>query len=381
MWPKPRLRLSMMLSCLLLASSGIQAAEPIFSGPQVGEILPEFEVRGLRGPRAGKMFDLVGEAKGKPIVLIFVHQLTRPGLALANTVMGFAASRTESELHAGYIFLTDDVTKTEAWAKRVNASVFVKDIPTTVSLDGLEGPGAYGLNRNVTLTVLIANKNRVTANFALVQPSEQADGPKIFQQLAQVSGGGPVPDISKFSRRRYSGKGRMRLDPALVKILQPLLKADADEDTLNQVTQNVNSYLSSKRGGKRALGQATSQLIKRDEFAQIKNEAIQKQIRAWAADNSAQQRNQPAPQDPNLRPLLRNLIQKTATKEQVAQAAQALEQYIGKHPQAAAQLGRIARTIVGSGKLANYGTPAAQAQFQKWAKTLPKPQPPQKAKP
>jgi len=41
--------------------------------------------------------------------------------------------------------------------------------PTGISPDGEEGPGSYGLNRKMTLTILVANKGKVTANFALVQ--------------------------------------------------------------------------------------------------------------------------------------------------------------------------------------------------------------------
>jgi hypothetical protein len=382
MMPNTFRGLSLLLTSLVLTSGSLTADDPIFSGPQLGEELPSLEVRGLSGEQAGQQFDLVAQAKGKPIVVIFVHQLTRPGLALTNTVMRFAASRAKSGLVAGFVFLTDDVTKTEAWAKRAQAAVFAKGVAPAVSLDGLEGPGAYGLNRNVTLTVLIANKNRVTANFALVQPSEQADGPKIFEQLAQVSGGGPVPDIAQFSRRRYKGQAQARLDPMLTKILRPLLNKDADQDTLQRVTEQVTAYLDDKPARQRSLGQAASQLIKRDLFAQIKNSDIRKQIQMWARRYGAPpQRAKTERQDPNLRPLLMQLIQKTATEEQVDQAARKLEQYIAKHPDVERQLGRIARTVVGSGKLANYGTPAAQAHLKKWAKTLALPKPSEKTKP
>ena len=55
--------------------------------------------------------------------------------------------------------------------------------------EGKEGPGSYGLNRNVTLTILVGKEGKVTANFALVQPSTQADLPKILEEVAKVAGG------------------------------------------------------------------------------------------------------------------------------------------------------------------------------------------------
>ena len=48
-------------------------------------------------------------------------------------------------------------------------------------------PGAYGLNRNVAVTVLVATDRVVSANFALVQPSLEVDAPKIFKSIADFS--------------------------------------------------------------------------------------------------------------------------------------------------------------------------------------------------
>ena len=53
------------------------AQEPVFSGPQPGEKLPAFKVRGVFAPDAGKDLDFVNVARGKPIVLVFVHDLNR----------------------------------------------------------------------------------------------------------------------------------------------------------------------------------------------------------------------------------------------------------------------------------------------------------------
>ena len=65
---------------------------------------------------------------------------------------------------------TDDKAKAEEYLTRARQSLnFIA--PVGISVDGGEGPGAYGLNRNVELTILIANQNQVTANFAIVQPS------------------------------------------------------------------------------------------------------------------------------------------------------------------------------------------------------------------
>jgi hypothetical protein len=68
-----------------------------------------------------------------------------------------------------------------------------------------------------------------------------------------------------------------------------------------------------------------------------------------------------------LRSLVRPLIQLSASDEQVDEAAIAIEKEIDADPKIRREIGRIASTIVGSGNLANYGTPRAQAVLKLWA--------------
>ena len=53
------------------------------------------------------------------------------------------------------------------------------------------------MNRKVSLTVLIAQENRVTANFALVQPS-LTDVPKILAKVVELIGG-EVPPLEQLA--------------------------------------------------------------------------------------------------------------------------------------------------------------------------------------
>ena len=262
----------------------------VFSGPQPGEKLPGLKIKGVFGDRAETEFDPVQEAKGGPIALIFVHERTRPAFGLTNTVMRYAATRKKDGLTSGVVFLTDDATATENWMKQVQ-KYFSKGVDFGLSLDGQEGPGSYGLNRNVTLTVLIGNENRVKSNFALVQPSQEADGPKILKAIVDVLGGGEVPDIGLLAEARQ-----------------------------------------------RAMMRARNPSTSRTE------------------------------DDPKLSPLLRAVINKSATPEDVAAAAEKVEEYVKEHEVARKQLGRVANTVVKSGKLSDYGIEAAQKYLKKWAR-------------
>jgi hypothetical protein len=262
--------------------SSSKTSEAVFSGPQVGEKLPSFRVRGVLGNIGGKEVDFVTMAGGKPIVLVFVHDVNRPSIGMTRILTDYTVGRAKDGLTTGVVLLDDDATEAENTLKRISHAL-TPGAPTGVSLDGREGPGSLGLNRNVTLTILVAKEGKVTANFALVQPSVQADLPKILKAIVGVVGG-TAPKIEELAGMR--------------------------------------------------------------------------EMRRPAA-------NEP---DPRLRGLIRPVIQRDATPEAVDKAAAAVEEYIKKNETARGDVGRIANTIVESGKLSNYGTERAQEYLRKWAK-------------
>src|SRR5688572_14121387 len=106
--------------CWLLCGSAILAQEAAkeFSGPQVGEKVTPFSAKGVLGEAAGKDFDLVKEAEGKPLVIFFLHEVNRPSVGLAKTLLTYAATRQAEGLKSGLILLTADATATEEWVKR-----------------------------------------------------------------------------------------------------------------------------------------------------------------------------------------------------------------------------------------------------------------------
>ncbi len=170
-------------------------AGEVFSGPQKGEPLAKFAMQGVLGDLEGKAIDPVAQAGAKPLLLIFVHQVNRPSVGMARLLGDYAAKRAEEGLHCGIVFLTADATETEAWMKRASGAL-PKGVSMGISKDGQEGPGEYGLNRKVTLTILMAKEGKVTANFALVQPSIQADAPRVLEAIVTVVGG-KVPTLEE----------------------------------------------------------------------------------------------------------------------------------------------------------------------------------------
>jgi hypothetical protein len=200
-----RLRSALTVSLLIpwFAAASLAADDLVFSGPQPGEKLPALPLTGVYDDAAGRPLDLVGDAAEKPLLLIFVHQVTRPSVGLARALSRYAAGRAGDGLHCGIVWLTADASEAADYLKRARPSLDFKS-PVGISPDGIEGPGAYGLNRNVGLTVLVADKGAVTANFALIQPS-LTDAPAILAKVVELIGGEP-PTIEQLQEPARRGR-------------------------------------------------------------------------------------------------------------------------------------------------------------------------------
>src|SRR5262245_43421000 len=91
-------RIPPMIRCLLIALTVVlsptlwlNAQEKVFSGPQPGEKVTPFKMRCVLGELAGKEVDLVSQANGKPLTIVFIHKVTRPSVALTRVLMDYAA--------------------------------------------------------------------------------------------------------------------------------------------------------------------------------------------------------------------------------------------------------------------------------------------------
>ena len=143
----------------------------VFSGPQAGEKLPSFKVIGLHGKRKGQEYDPVKLAAGKPLVLIFQDNQVpgQKGLLLNGQVLTQIAKNSPTDLEVHSIFLVDDPTP-----ENVFEYDFKDKIPPVIQMgiskDRRDGPGSYGLNRNLGMTIIVARDGKVLHNFPMAQP-------------------------------------------------------------------------------------------------------------------------------------------------------------------------------------------------------------------
>ncbi len=163
----------------------LHSADPIFSGPQPGEKVTLFKVNAIKGAGAGTERDPITLHQGAATALVFVHGVERSLVPLLRAIDTYGASNA-TRLRTEIVFLNADRLAGEQRTKAVANSLRLQS-PVGLSMDGAEGPGNYGLNKDCLMTVVASRSNVVFTNFALVQPGI-ADAPRVIAALATLCG-------------------------------------------------------------------------------------------------------------------------------------------------------------------------------------------------
>ncbi len=248
------------LLTLYLVSGLSFGAEAVYSGPQPGEKASGFKVAAISREGAALERDPIAENKGGPITVVFLHALERSLVPLLRVVDEYGADR-KSQMRTEVVFLAEDRVAGEQRIKAAANSLKLKS-NIGLSLDGAEGPGNYGLNKECMMTIVIATENKVTANFALVQPGI-ADAPKVLQAMARVSGDTNPPTAEAIAQRNpqrgMRGAGEMRreadakqkepfpgavpTDEKLVSLLRQFIRPTNDDATVDRVLADVKAHI------------------------------------------------------------------------------------------------------------------------------------------
>lgn len=272
-----------LLGILLVACfvASVQAAlgddRVIFSGPQVGEPLPPLKVTLPLVEDAGEPVDAALTDGDHPHrLIVFVHQRTRPSVGFLRVLGEYGSTRKESGLATSVVFLGNDATEVAGAVRRARGAL-PKNVLIGVSPDGLEGPGEYGLNREVTLTILVASEGKVTFNSALIDPSLPLELPKVLVAICETIGGEP-PTIESLMGESLMGESQMGggragatlrrtvktgdkdvpndLVPGFSKV-EPLLRAfiriDNSDDRVDQLAKQIDEVLQEAPEAKQRL--------------------------------------------------------------------------------------------------------------------------------
>lgn len=266
-------------------SSMLQAVDDkaIFSGPQVGEKLPALKVKIAYGQNATKTVDLIELAAGRPTLLVIVNGANRPAANLTRCLMNYADMQSQS-LFAGVVYLDGDPSAADEYLRRA-ISWWEVGPPVGISIDGAEGPGSYGLNRNVNLTVLVADKGRVLSNFPLIQPST-TDSPKILKEVAALVGG-RVPNFAEVDflsmPTHKPANTPYPIATSDVKMREMICAALAAEDKTraDSAASALVQYVHEDNARQAVLGNTASALIEGKGKAVVHEMPIIEHLRKW----------------------------------------------------------------------------------------------------
>ena len=169
-----------------------QAAE-LTSGPPTGSPLAPVNSYALHGPHKGQEFDAAKALGQGPGALLFIHELTRNTIPVLRGLDDLTSEFSILGFRSHMLLLHDDRTAAENRLKAINGSLKLAH-PIILSLDGLEGPGDYALNRRAALTLVLAKGGQVTRSMALTDTG-QHNLPELREWVEAVAGKIPAdPD-------------------------------------------------------------------------------------------------------------------------------------------------------------------------------------------
>ena len=260
-------------SSMLLAQDEVQQ---VFSGPQPGESMEAFDVQYAFGDAAGMTMQPLKEAGDKPTLLIFNHKLTRPAIGLTRVLTKFAEQH-QKILYTNMIFLTDDVTATQ---QRLTAArrALPSKTHVTIAPQGIEGPGAYGLNRKVTLTIVFGDEQKVISNTALIEPSVQADALKIITHIAKALKV-KVPTLAELNAQpRMAASGEIDARA----LLGPVLNKEATEAEVNTAAKKIEAEFAKKPNVATQIGRIAQRIIDSGKLENYGTKRAQFYLFKWA---------------------------------------------------------------------------------------------------
>lgn len=246
-------------ACLLLVSMfRLSAADAVFSGPQPGEATTAFKSVDIIGAEAGQERDVITLNNGAPTALVFVHGIERSMLPLMRAVDDYG-DKFKDRLKTEFVFLAAErVGGMEKYAPALN-SIKLKGRPT-LSVDGAEGPGNYGLNKECLMTIVAAKDNKSQASFALVQPGI-ADAERVIGAIAKMIGDEKPPTAAEIAAAQpqramapqrpmaQEGKGKdpfpgaVPTDDKLQSMLRRYIRKENDDATIDRMLQDVRDYI------------------------------------------------------------------------------------------------------------------------------------------
>ena len=158
-----------------------QTEQELFSGPIAGEPIVPFDVVAATGEERDTVVDYVTRYDGAPTVYCFIHNVTRASSRAIRALDEACVAREADGLEALFVMLGADQDETERYGLRL-PTILSLTSDVGISVDGLEGPGAWGLDREMVLSITVAKGDVAVASFPLMSPNE-TDVPRVMEAV------------------------------------------------------------------------------------------------------------------------------------------------------------------------------------------------------
>ncbi|MCA9054464.1 MAG: hypothetical protein KDA75_11545 [Planctomycetaceae bacterium] len=165
-----RAYISLAVAIVLSSAGTLFAAD---SGPLAGTDVVGFPVFAVAGEVENETIDFVARREGKPTLYCFVPQarFSRPTARLLR-LLDESVTKISDDARVVAVWVTSDVAESKAYLPRAQQSL--KFTRTTLAVyEGSDtGPGEWGINVDVDLTVVATRNGKVQESFVLESPNE-----------------------------------------------------------------------------------------------------------------------------------------------------------------------------------------------------------------
>jgi hypothetical protein len=136
------------------------------------------------GENKEKSVDYAALRKDKPTVYLFVGEgkFARPMFRFMKT-LDESIKKDLPSVYGVAVWLTEDEEKSKEYLPKI--SMYFEATALTV-FKGKDGPKGWGINSDAHLTVIVANKGKVTARFGYNSVNE-TDVPAVLKELKKVA--------------------------------------------------------------------------------------------------------------------------------------------------------------------------------------------------
>jgi len=148
------------------------AAEKVFSGPQAGEKALSFQLADVTGGRKEREFDPTKESADDPTLYFFFPADVNRIIARALVTISAACEQGKQHgLRSYFVGLTQSPLTADQRLRDVWSSL-KPVVPASLSMEGIEGPGNWALNKKCYVTVVLVKNGKVAFNYAALSPAD-----------------------------------------------------------------------------------------------------------------------------------------------------------------------------------------------------------------